>query len=83
MDALFIGNSAKGEKAWAPRGNEPLPSEGSTGDEFYGDTQSDFMESFSTTIVSDSTKMVEELKEARKKKLNQLVEKTPSDRGAQ
>lgn len=35
------------------------------------------MESFNATIVSNSTEIVDELKDARKKKLKKSVEKTP------
>lgn len=37
-----------------------------------------FIESFNRTIVLNPTRTVEELKEARKTKLKEIAEKTPS-----
>lgn len=54
-----------------------MPSKGSTYDEVDHDTQSDFMESFNTTIVSNSANMVDELNQVRKQKLKKSTEKTP------
>lgn len=74
---MFINNNATSEKALAPTGDEPIPSEGPipTTDVDY-DTQSESMESFNTTILSDATNMVDELKQAKGKKLKKSVEKT-------
>lgn len=55
-----------------------MPSEGHTHDEVDHDTQSDFVESFNTTIFLDGIDMVNELKQARKKKLKKSVTKTPT-----
>lgn len=59
-----------------------MPSKGPTHDEVNHDIQSDFMESFNTTIVSNSADMVDELKQATKKKLKKSTEKTPYSREA-
>lgn len=78
LDILFIDNNATGKNAWAPMRDEPSRSEVPRGDEFHSGTSSDFIESLNTIVVSDSAVMVEELKEARKKKLKRSFEKTPT-----
>lgn len=64
----FIGNSATEESVWILTSDEPIPSEGLTGD----DVVIDFIETFDTTIVSDPTDTMDELKQARKRKMKKV-----------
>lgn len=65
LDNFFIGNSATGENAWVPTGDEPIPSEAPfpTSGDFY--TGLEYMEFFNTTILSDATAGVDKLKQVR------------------
>lgn len=80
LDLLFISNNSTSENVWAPTGDEPLLNKRPPGDEVEHDNQSDFTESFNTTIVSDSIEMVDQRKEARKKKLKKSIGETPTRR---
>lgn len=73
---MFIGNSATGENSWVPTGGEPVPSE-ETGQAYFDhDDHSEFMESLNTTNNPDD--VVEELKQARSKKLKKTAERAPA-----
>lgn len=76
---LFICNSVTHENAQISSGDEPIPSEGPTryNDSVDQENRTEFMESFDTTIESDRADMVDEFKQARKRKLKKFVEKTP------
>lgn len=77
MDNLFICNSATGENAWAPTGDEQIPSKGPTPDDLDQDTRLEFMESINTTVLFDAAD-VEELKNIRNKKIKRSNEKLPT-----
>lgn len=65
LDNLFISNSATGEKIWGPTRDEPIPiDEGPITTDGDHDMGSEFMEPFNTTILSDATDIVDELKQA-------------------
>lgn len=75
---MFTRNNASNEIACAPTGDELIPSEGSIPNEVNHDSHSAFMESFTTTILSDAIDLVDELKTAKNKNMKKS-EKLPHD----
>lgn len=73
---MFIGNSATGQNAWHPIGDEPMPSWGPTGDDVDHESHTEFMESSNTNLVSDLPDTIDELKQVKKRKTKKVIETT-------
>lgn len=78
LDNLFVGDSATGEDARTPTGDEPMPSKGPTTDEDAHDTHSEYMDSYNINLLFNATDKIEELKIARSNKLKKSSKKTPT-----
>lgn len=59
---LFIENSANGESAWVPTGNNLAPCQGPASADVDIESRKDFLDSLDTTTMSDSPNNVDELK---------------------
>lgn len=59
---LFVGNSASGENAWVLTGDASISSEEPVQDYVDRYDQPEFMESFITTILLDTTNVADEIK---------------------
>lgn len=80
FDNLFIDNSIADENAWASTGDEPIASEGTTPAQRSRSRHSiRFYGVVNTTIVPNAPDMIDELKQARKKKLKILLRRHPHD----
>lgn len=75
---LFIGNSATEGGAWVPTNDDHMSSEAPIANDVDLESRTDFLESLDTTIVSDPTDGVEELKQARKRQKKKAPGKTPT-----
>lgn len=77
---MFIDNSIADENAWASTGDEPIASEGTTPAQRSRSRHSvRFYGVVNTTIVPNAPDMIDELKQARKKKLKILLRRHPHD----
>lgn len=77
LDSLFIGNSATGENAWVPMGDDPKQSEVPMPDELDMDVQAEYMEPFNIAVLLDSAD-VDDVKHILSKKRKTSIDKLPT-----
>lgn len=65
-----------GECAWVPKGNDPMACESPAGNDVDLESRTNFLESLDTRTVSNLPDNMDELKQARKRKMKKVAERT-------
>lgn len=75
LDILFISNSANGENAWTSSHDKSILNGGLDGDDVDLESHMDYLESLDNKTISDPQETMDEMKQARKRKLKRLLRK--------